>query len=990
MSLYINPCLFVGIGSTGLQTLEALRRLFYEEFNMAGLPCFRYVVLETNAAAKADDSFLTRQPKSHERIDVIPMVIPDLNEVKKSTALDDWLDPRTLKLSQTQKGYTDGAGHRRQAGRLCLWENWITVTNAIDAALAGIKTNESREDANAFLRDVYFPRKSKHATLPTDSLVKGSRRVYLTGTLCGGTCSGTFIDLGFYLRDQLGGRSRSNLLALDVPEIIGLFTIPDTVYVKQTGSTPHVASCWAALSELDYYTKQGSGYEAEFPNWKFNCHEAPFTTVYLVSQSNMGSSRFPDQQASDEKGSDQGAGSRPPRTAAPESSNSRKAPTSGLVQMCAMNLFTEVVAGMAEIKAANRVNLPAAGFFQTDDETQQVRAFSSFGLSAIWYPRYRITRAICYQLAEDMALDWLGKEPSHPADIAERFKSDWKTTLDWAGNYLLGVAIDGPFKGELPTVITQLFTRKGPEFLAASRDGLKAYILNLRCGKDNSKIDDCFNRKGEFYLNVSAAATTLPGDLQRRLRETVIKYLRTHTFVDTTSYIKMLKAQVTQTRNDIPGTLPPYSQDQDLSSLTEAYEDRATWILGQRSQVVENCKKSIWEKFKKQTLDHLNHLRDQFLKVALEKVEESVSSLAREVEMAETNVRSFEKHCQQVREELYRCPEPSNIVILFKSARNSIADDVNQGVAAIKLGTPMDVLRDKFCQIEDHSTHSAFDPLVSFGVAHENLMPMVETVYESLAQGQTGFEMGDEELKKTAANVENLVISSMPYFQPSPKWRPDDFAPPQLPNFIFCSQDAIPRLIGNANRFVQQNKTARYAGQPSTLGHFVFFYQETLGLQLSDLEIAKLAADKLREVESRTGSTEPTLYSHHKRGRSMFDQRFVLDTALHWIRDTQALAPEVFKTLGGKEPYLEYRLASDPSISRDLYVNDARRVQELLGMEGLEGLIRILATSLRSVGRDKLINRMDARKNSETARVERENMTRSHEQILKTVFPTGV
>ena len=479
----INPSIFVGIGTTGLRILEALRRLFYEEFGVAGLPCFRYVVLETDRNNEPNDSFLPHPPAEGERINLIPITIPDLEAVKKTPELLEWLDERTLRFSS--RGYETGAGHRRQAGRLCLWENWASVRDAITGAVQDVRTPQAREEAGRFLRQDYFARRHPQMALPTGPLVDPVPRVYLTGTLCGGTCSGIFLDVAFFFRSLLQVRSRSNLRDVGASEIIGLFTIPDTFYVQREEGLPHVASCWAALLELDFYTKDETVYELRFPNQpRFMTREPPFTTVYLVSKQHMGRAGFTED---DEE---------------------------SLPQMCAMNLFTEVVAGMAATKAANRVNLPSAGsgFFQVN-QAGHIRAFSSFGLSAIWYPRYRITKAICRRLGEMMANEWLGDTRFQPQKVEEAVRSDWEAVLNWARGSLLGTVHDAHCPKHLPNLVTELFNKRWPEFKAASRDGLEAIIQDFPGG--DTTLSQRFAPGGEYYRDVETAMTLLVAELER-------------------------------------------------------------------------------------------------------------------------------------------------------------------------------------------------------------------------------------------------------------------------------------------------------------------------------------------------------------------------------------------------------------------------------------------------------------------------------------------
>ena len=91
-SFSLSPCLFIGIGTNGWRILDDLRQLFFEEFGVGGLPCFRYIAIESNAGRLPDDSFLPHVPKPFEtRLHVqrpvtndstLKVLWPDVNKMR--------------------------------------------------------------------------------------------------------------------------------------------------------------------------------------------------------------------------------------------------------------------------------------------------------------------------------------------------------------------------------------------------------------------------------------------------------------------------------------------------------------------------------------------------------------------------------------------------------------------------------------------------------------------------------------------------------------------------------------------------------------------------------------------------------------------------------------------------------------------------------------------------------------------------------------------
>src|SRR4051812_36903998 len=113
----VSPCIFIGIGTNGWRIIDDLRQLFFEEFGVGGLPCFRYVALETNAGRVPDDSFLPPNPKPYETIRHVHITIPDIGVIKKridpkldqefKPGLKDWLDVQLIERGN--KSYQAGA-----------------------------------------------------------------------------------------------------------------------------------------------------------------------------------------------------------------------------------------------------------------------------------------------------------------------------------------------------------------------------------------------------------------------------------------------------------------------------------------------------------------------------------------------------------------------------------------------------------------------------------------------------------------------------------------------------------------------------------------------------------------------------------------------------------------------------------------------------------------------------------------------------------------
>ncbi len=270
----ISPSLFIGLGTNGWKILDDLRKLMFEEFGRAGLHCCRYLALETDRDKKPKDNSFPHVLESYEKITPLYITVPSVDVVKKRLqskgeeykhidGLREWLDPQLINCGIER--FIAGAGHIRQAGRLCLWENWETVAAGLRKSTADIKDMGNHAATDAFLRNNYFP--NKHGDIQLDhSCINDSPNVYICGTLCGGTCSGTFIDVAYFVRKLIGVTNKIVMVGAGRPKVVGLFTFINTSQQTDPNKEVHAVNSWTALRELDFYYREGSRYQVKFPD----------------------------------------------------------------------------------------------------------------------------------------------------------------------------------------------------------------------------------------------------------------------------------------------------------------------------------------------------------------------------------------------------------------------------------------------------------------------------------------------------------------------------------------------------------------------------------------------------------------------------------------------------------------------------------------------------------------------------------------------------
>jgi len=185
----MQPTLVIGLGSSGLEAINELQRWMYVTFGKNRLPIFQYVCFDSDLRYTPDCTPDGNEIDFHQlRVDGYQHAMEELQQNPSVSA--DWIDP---KLPQQVLGEAFGAGGVRPIGRLLLWGggNFNIAYQAISRAWQDIVRPNAVNELPPDLQQNFV-----HEPV-----------VYIIGTLGGGTCSGTFIDIG-YMVQQICGADR--------------------------------------------------------------------------------------------------------------------------------------------------------------------------------------------------------------------------------------------------------------------------------------------------------------------------------------------------------------------------------------------------------------------------------------------------------------------------------------------------------------------------------------------------------------------------------------------------------------------------------------------------------------------------------------------------------------------------------------------------------------------------------------------------------------
>ncbi|BCS31402.1 hypothetical protein TBR22_A06030 [Luteitalea sp. TBR-22] len=183
-------------------------------------------------------------------------------------------------------GFIDnGAGARRPVGRLIFFQQFRKIVDALREDFDGPKSTAVQQ-----------------AMLDRDlGAVRNTPRVFIIGSVAGGTCSGTFLDMAMLVRHLLRERGYEAQGAT----VTGIFALPSVVHLASGDATSLQArqrqvNAFSALTELDFLMQGGrpEGGELQYPDpvGRIEMLQPVLNQVYLVSDRKMDGVSFSRQE----------------------------------------------------------------------------------------------------------------------------------------------------------------------------------------------------------------------------------------------------------------------------------------------------------------------------------------------------------------------------------------------------------------------------------------------------------------------------------------------------------------------------------------------------------------------------------------------------------------------------------------------------------------------------------------------------------------------
>lgn len=374
--MILHPTVVIGVGSTGKHVVANAQKYLYEEMNVEGLGLFKFIVLET-ATNKQDQGWADASNTK-----LVNIKVQDIGAtyftLKQNLGNDFNWCPSGMQI------IGPGAGNKRAGGRLMLFHHMQTIQEIIQTAISDVRAAAIDDHTTRVINQLLKARgvNEQEHPLPSSPVPV----VLVVGTLTGGTCSGTCVDLGYLLRRIAPGSDRE-----------AIFFLPDNGAVGT-----YKANAWAALSDLVYFTEHPSDYEAVWLNRALSrsSHEEgaqlgpvpPYKHVYLVTQRDRaGNEHLP----------------------------YRDDPDSPLLRMGGLCVVANLL-GLYELRQTRLVDLNVRV-----GENAVHNTFLTQSVRGVSYPKYEISEAAaCKIIADHICEHWLSRQACWDQGRREGFQRE--------------------------------------------------------------------------------------------------------------------------------------------------------------------------------------------------------------------------------------------------------------------------------------------------------------------------------------------------------------------------------------------------------------------------------------------------------------------------------------------------------------------------------------------------------------------------------------
>jgi len=261
----------IGLGSFGHDVCDVLlRRIEAETGDISRIPWVRFMIYETEQQTK---SFAAQKGRvKHMGIgrDTWERYLQTPGHFDPAIGFSSWANDEVREAMRDGGVPTHGANNSRPTGRLCFIDQANQASFEDDFRTIFNELSVLTEAEALHLMGIDEPDQRFHFAQVGQNN-QDTIKVYVLGSLAGGTNSGAFNDVGYFIQTLQG--------IADQVETIGVVVIPNEAYVQEV----HWGNVYAALTEINHFVG-GKPYEAKYasrPNTT-RSEAAPYNRIFIL------------------------------------------------------------------------------------------------------------------------------------------------------------------------------------------------------------------------------------------------------------------------------------------------------------------------------------------------------------------------------------------------------------------------------------------------------------------------------------------------------------------------------------------------------------------------------------------------------------------------------------------------------------------------------------------------------------------------------------
>lgn len=359
-AIEFRPTLVIGLGGTGHEVLVRLKARFTETFGSDIFKIVKLLAFDTADETKTITNNLG-QPvsltKETELVNIGHVPVSSLlHNLDIHPTIRAWL-PDNMPV----RSITAGAQAVRPLGRLALFYHFNHEADVKNRLLGMIQ-----ELGNIKLR----------GTVGEGAVIARSRgiNVFIVCSVCGGTGSGTFLDAAYLVKQLI----EFSGIRQEFCFVNGILVLPQAF--ANVASNEILANSYAALRELEYFSKEGH-YFARYPDrTEVRIHNRPFNICYLV-----------------------------------DAVNERGKLLTGLEELAPMiteSIFIQIGSQVGRATESVFDNVKSLTQMARDQMGEELpTAFSSLGTASLVFPAHQIINMCAYRFGQEFVSEGLLRQP---------------------------------------------------------------------------------------------------------------------------------------------------------------------------------------------------------------------------------------------------------------------------------------------------------------------------------------------------------------------------------------------------------------------------------------------------------------------------------------------------------------------------------------------------------------------------------------------------